>query len=114
MIARTESVQSWLETVTHQMNNMSYKQQSSKLAGQIAFLKMWSTKMAQQTAEDATQIFGGRGITRTGMGRFIEHVRRLLLPVYRFRSDVTMRSITAQCRLTRCWEERRTCSVTSV
>ena len=24
------------------------------------------------------QIFGGRGITQTGMGRFIEHVSRLL------------------------------------
>jgi len=76
MIARVESVQSWLENVTYQMCHMSYKQQSSKLAGQIAFLKMYCTKTAQQTAEDATQVFGGRGITRTGMGRFIEHYHR--------------------------------------
>jgi len=76
MIARVESVQAWLESVTYQMNHMSYKQQSSKLAGQIAFLKMYCTKTAQQTAEDATQIFGGRGITRTGMGKFIEHYHR--------------------------------------
>ena len=41
---------------------------------QIAFLKMYSTRAAQQTAIDAVQIFGGRGITQSGMGRLIEHV----------------------------------------
>lgn len=51
-----------------------------KLAGQIAFLKMYLTQNAQETANDAVQLFGGRGITRTGMGRFIEHVRLRCLP----------------------------------
>lgn len=37
---------------------------------------MTCTRTAQETAKDATQIFGGRGITRTGMGRFIEHYHR--------------------------------------
>jgi alkylation response protein AidB-like acyl-CoA dehydrogenase len=93
MIARVESVQSWLENITHQMNNMvrplwferhpcrveeeeiqSYKEQAKYLAGPIALLKMCATQTAQDTARDAVQIFGGRGITRTGMGRFIEHV----------------------------------------
>ncbi|THG95719.1 hypothetical protein EW145_g7910 [Phellinidium pouzarii] len=73
MISRTESVQAWLETVTYQMCNMAYKEQAQKLAGQIAFLKMYATRCAQQTAQDAVQVFGGRGITQTGMGRFIEH-----------------------------------------
>ena len=41
---------------------------------QIAFLKSYSTRSARETAQDAVQIFGGRGITQTGMGRFIEHV----------------------------------------
>lgn len=36
---------------------------------------MYSTRSAQQTAVDAVQIFGGRGITQSGMGRLIEHVR---------------------------------------
>lgn len=36
---------------------------------------MYCTSSAQETARDAVQIFGGRGITRTGMGRFVEHVR---------------------------------------
>jgi len=76
MIARVESVQSWLENITHQMNNMSYKEQSTKLAGPIGLLKMQCTRTAQLTAQDATQIFGGRAITRTGMGRLIEHYHR--------------------------------------
>lgn len=42
---------------------------------QIGLLKMYCTSTAQETAKDAVQIFGGRGITRTGMGRFVEHVR---------------------------------------
>jgi alkylation response protein AidB-like acyl-CoA dehydrogenase len=76
MIQRVESVQNWLENITHQMNNMSYKEQASKLAGPIGLLKMYSTKCAQETATDAVQIFGGRGITRTGMGHFIEQYHR--------------------------------------
>jgi len=55
----------------------SYKEQATSLAGQIAFLKMYSTRCAQDTARDAVQIFGGRGITQTGMGRLIEHASRL-------------------------------------
>ncbi|KIK63162.1 hypothetical protein GYMLUDRAFT_483557 [Collybiopsis luxurians FD-317 M1] len=78
MIQRTESVQNWLESITYQMCNMSYKQQASKLAGQIAFLKSYSTSCAQETARDAVQIFGGRGITKTGMGRLIEHYHRTI------------------------------------
>ncbi|KAJ3532050.1 hypothetical protein NM688_g7483 [Phlebia brevispora] len=76
MIARVESVQNWLENITYQMNNMSYKEQATKLAGPIGLLKMYSTRCAQDTARDAVQIFGGRGITKSGMGRFIEHFYR--------------------------------------
>jgi alkylation response protein AidB-like acyl-CoA dehydrogenase len=43
---------------------------------QIGFAKMYATRTAQETAADAVQIFGGRGITKTGMGRFIEHYHR--------------------------------------
>jgi alkylation response protein AidB-like acyl-CoA dehydrogenase len=43
---------------------------------------MYATQTAQETARDAVQIFGGRGITRTGMGRFIEHVSSGLAPFF--------------------------------
>ncbi|OCH95428.1 acyl-CoA dehydrogenase NM domain-like protein [Obba rivulosa] len=76
MIARAETVQSWLENITYQMTNMNYKQQAKLLAGPIGLLKMYSTRCAQDTAQDAVQIFGGRGITKSGMGRYIEHYHR--------------------------------------
>ncbi|KAA1465947.1 acyl-CoA dehydrogenase [Dentipellis sp. KUC8613] len=76
MIERVEAAQSWLEHITYQMNNMSYAEQSDKLAGPIALLKQYVTRTGRETAEDATQIFGGRGITKTGMGRVIENYHR--------------------------------------
>lgn len=45
-------------------------------------LPRFVSRSGRETAEDATQIFGGRGITVGGMGRIIENVRHLhlLLP----------------------------------
>ncbi|KAI9511274.1 acyl-CoA dehydrogenase [Russula earlei] len=76
MIARVESAQSWLENVTHQMNNMSYAEQSDRLAGTIALLKQYVTSTGRATAEDAAQIFGGRSVTQSGMGKLVEHYHR--------------------------------------
>ncbi|KAG9005111.1 hypothetical protein FRB93_009981 [Tulasnella sp. JGI-2019a] len=73
MITRVESAQTWLENITLQMCNMSYKEQSGKLAGQIALLKRYCTMTGQDTARDAVQILGGRGVTKTGMGKFVQH-----------------------------------------
>lgn len=100
MIARVESVQAWLENITYQMCSMSHKEQSDKLAGyvlkhaafspvhhpcsQIALLKMYITRTGSAIAEDATQIFGGRAVTQSGMGRVIENVRSLPFVSYRF------------------------------
>nr|KAJ3419343.1 hypothetical protein HK105_007067 [Polyrhizophydium stewartii] len=76
MIAEVEAVQNWLENITYQMNKMSYKEQSQKLAGPIALLKLQSTRVAHNVSDNACQIFGGRGITKTGMGRVIEAFQR--------------------------------------
>ncbi|KAF8269135.1 acyl-CoA dehydrogenase [Lactarius quietus] len=76
MIARVESAQNWLENVTHQMNNMSYAEQSDKIAGTIALLKQYVTSTARATAEDAAQMFGGRSVTQSGMGKLIENYHR--------------------------------------
>ncbi|KAJ7593033.1 acyl-CoA dehydrogenase/oxidase [Mycena floridula] len=79
MIAACESCQSWLENITYQMTQMNQRQQQQQLAGQLAFLKMYASRAGQDISRDAVQIFGGRGITRTGMGRMIEHHHRTLL-----------------------------------
>jgi len=72
MISKTEAVQNWLENITYQMNEMPFEEMNMKLAGQIALLKYHCTRMAWEIADDAAQMFGGRGITRSGMGRGVE------------------------------------------
>lgn len=72
---------------------MNYAEQSDKLAGPIALLKKcvrflafclftcqppprrFISRSGRETAEDATQMFGGRGITMGGMGKIVENVR---------------------------------------
>jgi alkylation response protein AidB-like acyl-CoA dehydrogenase len=76
MISLTEACQSWLETITFQMNNMSYAQQSKLLGGTIGLLKSFATRTAHEVADDAVNIFGGRGLTQTGMGRYVEMFHR--------------------------------------
>jgi len=76
MISRVESCQTWLEHITYQMCNMNYAQQSQYLAGPIGLLKAFCTRAAQDTAKDATQIFGGRAITQSGMGSSVELYHR--------------------------------------
>ncbi|KAI1762880.1 acyl-CoA dehydrogenase NM domain-like protein [Hypoxylon sp. FL1150] len=76
MIALVEANQSWLETVTYQMCHMPYKQQAQHLGGPIGLLKMSITRAAHEIADEAVQIFGGRGLTQSGMGRVVEMFHR--------------------------------------
>lgn len=75
-ISLAEAAQNWLESVTYQMCNMTYKQQSLYLAGQVALLKSWSTRVSHEVADASVQLFGGRGLTKSGMGRFAEEFHR--------------------------------------
>jgi alkylation response protein AidB-like acyl-CoA dehydrogenase len=76
MIALVESHQAWLETITYQMCTMSYPEQAKHLGGPIGLLKMSVTRMAHEVADESVQIFGGRALTQTGMGRVIENFNR--------------------------------------
>ncbi|CDS04548.1 hypothetical protein LRAMOSA07195 [Lichtheimia ramosa] len=76
MIASVESAHSWIENITYQMCHMNYREQSEKLAGPIALCKYQVTRMLHEVADESVQIFGGRGITQTGMGRNIELLNR--------------------------------------
>ncbi|KAH7325862.1 putative acyl-CoA dehydrogenase [Stachybotrys elegans] len=76
MIALVEAHQAWLESITYQMCHMPYKKQAVHLAGPIGLLKMSATRAATAIADDAVQIWGGRGLTQTGMGKHIEMFRR--------------------------------------
>lgn len=76
MIALVEANQSWLETITYQMCNMPYSEQAKFLGGPIGLLKMSCTRAAHDIADEAVQIFGGRALTQTGMGRVVENFQR--------------------------------------
>lgn len=76
MIALVEANQAWLESITYQMCNMPYQEQAKHLAGPIGLLKMSATRAAHEIADESVQIFGGRGLTQTGMGRVIEMFNR--------------------------------------
>lgn len=72
MVARVEALQNWIENIVYQMDNMDYFEQTAKLGGDIALLKYECANVAQVVADHAVQIFGGRGITKSGMGKYIE------------------------------------------
>lgn len=82
MISRVESVSAWCESVTYRMCNMPYADMSSKLAGQICLLKYEATRVAHDVCDMSVQIFGGRGITQGGMGKYVERFMR----TYKFAS----------------------------
>lgn len=76
-----------------------------ELGRQIAFLKSSATQAAQDTARDAVQLFGGRGITQSGMGRFIEHVSPHLLLRILKRVDIFFSSTIESFRSILCLGE---------
>jgi len=75
MAAEVEAVHSFLEDVTYQMCNTP-SEDLHRLAGVIALLKYKQTRVAQLVADNACQIFGGRALTRSGMGVLIEKFHR--------------------------------------
>lgn len=76
MIATCEMFQAWIENITYQMCKMTYAEHGEHLAGQISLAKASATRAAGEIASEACQIFGGRAITKTGMGRKIESYHR--------------------------------------
>merc|ERR1712228_703023 len=76
MAAEVESVHSFLEDVTYQMSKMTDFEIGSYLAGPIALLKYKQTRVATVVSDHACQIFGGRALTRSGMGQAVERFQR--------------------------------------
>jgi alkylation response protein AidB-like acyl-CoA dehydrogenase len=46
--------------------------QAMRLAGMTSLAKFQATRTAEMIADESVQIFGGRGITKSGMGKYIE------------------------------------------
>lgn len=76
MIQYVEATQAWIEGITYQMCKMPYDEQSKHLSGPIGLLKVFCTRAGHEIADESIGIFGGRGLTQTGMGRVIEMFNR--------------------------------------
>ncbi|RKP01891.1 hypothetical protein CXG81DRAFT_11443 [Caulochytrium protostelioides] len=76
MISAVEAVAAWHEALLYQRGAMSFVEQNMKLGGPIALLKYQITRVAEHISDEACQIFGGRSLTQTGMGRGAEQLRR--------------------------------------
>jgi len=74
-VAALDSVQSYNEALTYDMIKSKDGPVGQRMAGPIAMLKYQTTRTAWKVADDAVQILGGRGITRTGMGAKIEGLK---------------------------------------
>jgi alkylation response protein AidB-like acyl-CoA dehydrogenase/predicted heme/steroid binding protein len=72
MTAMVECLEAWLEQITFQMDSMTPMEQFENLSPSISLLKFQMGRIGWQLADNAAQIFGGRAVTRTGMGRIIE------------------------------------------
>ena len=66
----------FVQNITHQMNNITHKEQVKYLVGPIGLLKLQSTRNSQYVMDESCQIFGGCAITRTGMGQIIKRMQR--------------------------------------
>ena len=71
-----EAVHSMLEDMTYQMCTMSEGEINTHLAGPISLLKYKQTRVAPGVSDHACQIFGGRALTRTGLGAMVEKFQR--------------------------------------
>lgn len=78
MAANVEAVSAWCDNLTYQMEKMDYEEQSAKLAGPIGLLKFYATRVALLCYDHSMQVFGGRAITRTGMGQNVERFGRFV------------------------------------
>lgn len=68
IFARCDANQAWLEHLTYQMTQMTYAEQQTHLAGPIALLKAHCTATATLIISDCVSIFGGRGVSKGGLG----------------------------------------------
>ena len=100
--ALIESLEAWTDSISYQMQNMAYDEQAVQLAAPIALLKFHVTRSCVLLADNAAQIFGGRAVTRTGMGKNVEEFIRgyKIVSIYggseEVLADVAVRQSVAQ------------------
>jgi len=76
IIAGLEALEGYMESITFQMANMDYMTMMMELGGPIGLLKYQATRTMTMVSDEACQIFGGRALTASGMGKKIEELQR--------------------------------------
>merc|ERR1711879_793956 len=71
-----------MESITFQMANMNPLAAMLELGGPTAILKYQSTRTMTLVVDEACQLFGGRALTASGMGKNVEMIQR----TYKFAS----------------------------
>jgi len=82
MIGAIESLEGYMEAVTYQMANMDQFAAMTELGGPTAILKYQTTRTMTLVVDEAVQLFGGRALTASGMGKNVEIIQR----TYKFAS----------------------------
>eukprot|EP00440_Ansanella_granifera_P063877 gb/GFBE01069251.1/.p1 GENE.gb/GFBE01069251.1/~~gb/GFBE01069251.1/.p1 ORF type:complete len:517 (+),score=133.03 gb/GFBE01069251.1/:1-1551(+) len=75
MFAGVEGCTLMLYDVTYNMNVMGPS--GAEIGSKIALLKYQTTRMNHLVADNAVQVFGGRGVSSGGMGRVVETFSRM-------------------------------------
>lgn len=76
MIGAIEALEGYHESITYQLANMDHAAQFMELGGATAILKYQTTRTMTLVVDEACQIFGGRALTASGMGKNVEIVQR--------------------------------------
>merc|ERR1711957_743637 len=82
MIAAIEALEGYHESITFQMANMDPWTAMMALGGPTALLKYQTTRTMTLVVDEACQLFGGRALTASGMGKNVEIIQR----TYKFAS----------------------------
>ncbi|KAI9349853.1 putative acyl-CoA dehydrogenase [Zopfochytrium polystomum] len=76
MARQIEATQAWLDSLLYQSMKMDPQTAAIKLGGPTALLKAQSTVCVEYCAREASQIFGGLGYTKGGLGERVERIYR--------------------------------------
>ena len=76
MIGAVESLEGYMQFITYQLHNMDKFAQLIELGGATAILKYQCTRVFTDICDEACQIFGGRSLTKSGMGEKVEMAQR--------------------------------------
>lgn len=78
MARQIDGLQSWIEQIIYELDNLSHAQGSKLLGGTTGLLKAQAGIVAKYIADESQKLMGGLGLTKTGQGARIEGITRMI------------------------------------